>query len=62
MSITAFRHTTLPGRVVFGRATLAHLAEEVARLGIERVSDLRNGQRDSPQAVPIGPNKLTALQ
>ena len=36
MSIAAFRHTVLPGRVVFGRSTLAHLAEEAARLGIER--------------------------
>ena len=36
MSIAAFRHTALPGRVVFGRGTLTHLSEEAARLGIER--------------------------
>jgi len=48
-------------QVDYYRARLAFF-EHVARLGIERVSDLRNGQRDSPQTVPTGSNKLTALQ
>ncbi|WP_158904526.1 hypothetical protein [Burkholderia sp. L27(2015)] len=49
-------------QVDYYRARLAFF-ENVARLGIERVSDQRNGSREnSPQALPTGPNKLTALQ
>ena len=49
-------------QVDYYRARLAFF-EHVARLGIERVSDLRNGPRESsPQALPTGSNKLTALQ
>src|SRR5471030_1798712 len=49
-------------QVDYYRARLAFF-ENVARMGIERVSDLRNGPREhSPQALPAGPNKLTALQ
>jgi hypothetical protein len=48
-------------QVDYYRARLAFF-EDVARLGIEHVSDLRNGLRDGPHTVPTGPNKLTALQ